>query len=139
MFLSCFTRSIASVPLIAPITVAPALVKIVFGGLAGKNAATYIKNPARVILSIINTNPGNNLGYLLPNKIRVNEDLKEVTFSFRVRKPIKKGIIYIKDGNVVIKKQFKPFLIPSEMEHVVLKDVDFKTFTELTISVEETV
>jgi Thioredoxin reductase len=109
------------------------------GTLAGKNAATYIKNPARVILSIINTNPGNNLGYLLPNKIRVNEDLKEVTFSFRVRKPIKKGTIIIKDGETILKKQLKPVMIPSEMEHVTLKDVDFKTIKDIAISVEEAI
>ena len=109
------------------------------GTLAGKNAATYIKNPARVILSIINTNPGNNLGYLLPNKIRVSEDLKEVTFSFRVRKPIKKGTIIIKDGETILKKQLKPVMIPSEMEHVTLKDVDFKTIKDITISVEEAI
>jgi len=109
------------------------------GTLAGKNAATYIKNPARVILSIINTNPGNNLGYLLPNKIRVSEDLKEVTFSFRVRKPIKKGTIIIKDGETILKKQLKPVMIPSEMEHVTLKDVDFKTIKDIAISVEEAI
>jgi len=109
------------------------------GTLAGKNASVYIKNPDRKISCVVNVNSGNNLGYVLPNRIRVTDDLKEVTFSFRVRKPIKKGTIYIKDGDLVIKKQFKPFLIPSEMEHVVLKDVDFKTFTELTVSVEETI
>lgn len=107
------------------------------GTRAGKNAALYIKNPNREILKKINVTPLNNLGYVLPNEIKVDKDLKEVTFAFRVRKPIKKGTILIKDGDKVLKRVVKPILIPSEMEKVVLKDVDFNSINEISVSVEE--
>lgn len=107
------------------------------GTRAGKNAALYIKNPNREILKKINVIPLNNLGYVLPNEIKVDKDLKEVTFAFRVKKPIKKGTILIKDGDKVLKRVVKPILIPSEMEKVVLKDVDFNSVNEISVSVEE--
>lgn len=107
------------------------------GTRAGKNAALYIKNPNRKILKKINVIPLNNLGYVLPNEIKVDKDLREVTFAFRVRKPIKKGTILIKDGDKVLKRVVKPILIPSEMEKVVLKDVDFNSVNEISVSVEE--
>ena len=107
------------------------------GTRAGKNAALYIKNPNREILKKINVIPLNNLGYVLPNEIKVDKDLREVTFAFRVRKPIKKGTILIKDGDKVLKRVVKPILIPSEMEKVVLKDVDFNSVNEISVSVEE--
>jgi NADPH-dependent 2,4-dienoyl-CoA reductase/sulfur reductase-like enzyme len=109
------------------------------GTLAGKNAATYINNPDRRIACVVNVNSGNNLGYVLPNRIRVTEDLKEVTFSFRVKKPIKKGTIVIKDGDNVLKKQFKTILIPSQMEHITIKDLDFKSLKDVVVSVEEAI
>ncbi len=107
------------------------------GALAGKNAALYIKNPNREVIKTINVNPLNNLGYVLPNIIKVTKDLNEVIFSFRVKKPIKKATILIKDGDTILKKMVKPFIIPSEMEKVVLKDVDFNNINEISVSVEE--
>lgn len=107
------------------------------GALAGKNAALYIKNPNREVIKTINANPLNNLGYVLPNIIKVTKDLNEVIFSFRVKKPIKKATILIKDGDTILKKMVKPFIIPSEMEKVVLKDVDFNNINEISVSVEE--
>ena len=73
----------------------------------------------------------------MPNEIKVTDDTKEVTFAFRVRKPMKNVTIFIKDGQNVLKKQIKPTIIPSEMEKVVLKDVDFRNINEITVSVEE--
>ena len=107
------------------------------GALAGKNAALYIKNPNREVIKTINVNPLNNLGYVLPNIIKVTKDLNEVIFSFRVKKPIKEATILIKDGDTILKKMVKPFIIPSEMEKVVLKDVDFNNINEISVSVEE--
>ncbi len=107
------------------------------GALAGKNAALYIKNPNREVIKTINVNPLNNLGYVLPNIIKVTKDLNEVIFSFRVKKPIKKATIIIKDGDTILKKMVKPFIIPSEMDKVVLKDVDFNNINEISVSVEE--
>src|SRR5574344_449570 len=92
------------------------------GTFAGKNAAEYLKNPDRNYFKTINVNAIDNLGYVLPNIIRVNELLKSVTFSFRVRKPLKKAFLYIKDGDKVIKKMMKVDLLPSQMQKVTLSD-----------------
>lgn len=106
------------------------------GARAGENAAKYIKEPTKKVIKDIEVNPGLNLGYVLPNHIKVYEDLNEVTFSFRVRKPMSQVNIFIKDGDNVLKKQFKPNVIPSEMEKITLKDVDFKKINRIEISVE---
>lgn len=103
----------------------------------GKNAAEAVLNLRKPTIKIIKTNALDNLGYLLPNEIEVNENLEEVTFSFRVRKPIKKGTIYFKDGDQVIKKMVKLDLIPSEMQQIPLKGVDFKELNEISISIVE--
>lgn len=103
----------------------------------GKNAAEAVLNLRKPTIKTIKTNALDNLGYLLPNEIEVNENLEEVTFSFRVRKPIKKGTIYFKDGDQVIKKMVKLDLIPSEMQQIPLKGVDFKELNEISISIVE--
>lgn len=107
------------------------------GTKAGKNAAKYIVNPNKNITKTIPCNAGSNLGYILPTLIHVNENLSEVTFSFRVRSPMKKVFVYIRNKDKVLKKLMKPYVIPSEMEKIVLKDVDYNSIDEITISVEE--
>lgn len=107
------------------------------GSIAGRNSADYIANPFKCVKKVLNVTPLDNLGYVLPNIIKVTDDLKEVSFSFRVRKPLKKATIYIKNGDTVLKKQMKPTIIPSEMEKIVLKDVDFASLSDLSITVEE--
>lgn len=103
----------------------------------GKNAAEAILNPPKKIIKTIYTNALDNLGYLLPNKIDIDSNLKEVSFSFRVRKPIKKGKLLFKDGDNIIKTQIKMDLIPSEMVTISLKDVNFLEFNEIDLMIEE--
>ena len=86
---------------------------------------------------MIEVSEANNVSYVLPNIINVYEDLSSVEFSFRVRKPIAKGEIIIKNDGNEIKKIRANDLLPSEMKKVVLKDVDFKEFTHLTVEVNE--
>jgi len=107
------------------------------GTIAGKNSAEYIKNPYVAVSRIIEVSALNNLGYVLPNCIKATDSLKSVTFSFRVRKPLKNVTIVIKDGDKVLKQMKKPNIIPSEMEKIVLKDVDFNSINAITVSVEE--
>lgn len=107
------------------------------GEIAGKNAAELIKNGRKEVNKIIYTNHNENLNYLLPNEIKVDDSLKEVQFSFRVKKPIKKGVIYIKDNENILKTIKKENLIPSEMERIKLKDIDFININEIKVEVEE--
>lgn len=104
---------------------------------AGKCAADYILNRRGKLNKVIYTNALDNVGYLLPNMIKVYANLSEVTFSFRVKKPMAKAILYIKDGDTIIKKMTKMNLVPSEMIKVVLKDINFLEYHEIDFLIEE--
>ncbi len=104
---------------------------------AGKCASEYLLNKRGELKKTIYTNALDNINYLLPNVINVYENLSEVTFSFRVKKPMLKAILYIKDKDIVIKQMTKINLVPSEMVKVVLKDIDFTKYDEINFSIEE--
>jgi len=106
------------------------------GEVAGKSAAKYVLEGPKEVLKTVDCMPGNNLGYLLPNILKVTEDTQSVQFSYRVRSPLKNVSIYVKDGEKVLKKIKKQVIIPSEMERIVLKDIDFKSLNSVTVSVE---
>ena len=88
------------------------------GRLAGHGAAEYLKGElARG--EKIDVKPGDGISYVVPQEI--NADNKEdVTFKFRVRKPIKDVFLIIESDGQQIAKMFKPVLIPSEMVMVKL-------------------
>lgn len=103
----------------------------------GRNAALSLIEKPKKVMKTIYTNALDNLGYLIPNKLDIDSNLKEVSFSFRVRKPIKKGKLIFKDGDNIIKTMIKVDLIPSEMVNVTLKDVNFLEFNEIDLLIEE--
>ena len=103
----------------------------------GKNAANLILNGRKKTIKTLYTNALDNVGYLLPNIINVDSNLDSVTFSFRVKKPMKKATIYFKDGDVVIKKMIKLNLIPSEMQTINLSGINFAEYDEIDVSIEE--
>ena len=107
------------------------------GEIAGKSAAIYLKNERKKKIKVIPVKPGNGIAYVMPPQITVYEDLDKVTFSFRVRKPIKKAKIIIKDGDNIISTNVKMDLLPSLMIKINLSKVDFNSLSELTISAEE--
>ncbi|MDY2728437.1 MAG: FAD-dependent oxidoreductase [Candidatus Onthovivens sp.] len=103
----------------------------------GKKAAESLLFPKKKIIKTIGTNALDNLGYLLPNLIEIDSNLKEVEFSFRVRKPISKGKIVFSSEDKVIKTITKTNLIPSEMQTIVLKDVNFLDLEEVDVRIVE--
>ena len=107
------------------------------GELAGKNASNLILNGRKEVKKVVEVNESTNVGYVLPNIISVYDGLDSVEFSFRVRKPIAKGKILIKDGDQIIKNQMALNLIPSEMKKITLKLDDFSVLNHLTVEVEE--
>lgn len=107
------------------------------GEQAGKNAANLLLNGRKLCGKTVEVKEDKNVNYVLPNLIHVYEDLKEVTFSFRVKKPMKRGDIQILDNGKVVKSIKANDLLPSEMKKVTLKDINFNDLSNLTISVEE--
>jgi NADPH-dependent 2,4-dienoyl-CoA reductase/sulfur reductase-like enzyme len=107
------------------------------GTLAGKNAADYIFSKRGKLIKRLFTNASDNLSYLLPNIVEVYSDTSEVRFSFRVKKPIKKGNIIFYDSDKIIYNVTKNFLAPSEMVTISLKDINFASYEEIDVKVEE--
>jgi hypothetical protein len=88
------------------------------GRLAGHGAALYLRKelPSG---SLINVKPGEGIGYVVPQTI--DSEMKEnVTFKFRVRKPVKDVWLIIESNGQQVAKIMKPVLIPSEMVMVKL-------------------
>ena len=83
------------------------------GRLAGHGAALYLKEQMKEGEKI-HVLPKDGISYVVPQTIN-KENSEDVTFKFRVRKPVKDQYIIIESGDQVIQKIFKPALIPSEM------------------------
>ena len=105
--------------------------------LAGRSAALYLKNEINNDEKKIPIKPGNNISYVLPQFVLENS-VDDITFKFRVRKPLKDQVVMIRSGDVVLGKVVKPALIPSEMVMVNLsKDKLKEVKDEIVISVED--
>lgn len=83
---------------------------------AGKNAAIYLKGEEKKATSEIEVIAGDGIGYVVPGKIAIDDNLENITFKFRVRKPSKNVYIQYEQNGNVIKKVLKTAIIPSEME-----------------------
>lgn len=82
--------------------------------------------------------PGDGIGYVVPQFIYIDDVKDNLSLKFRVRKPMKDINIIISEGDNIIKKIFKPAIVPSEMEIVRLpKDVFKKASNEIKVYVEE--
>ena len=88
------------------------------GYLAGKNAAKYIKNELENgnKINIVN---GKGIIYVLPQTVDLN-NIDKLKISFRCSTPFKDVKLYIYQGDKLIKKLPKPYLVPAEMENVLL-------------------
>ena len=88
------------------------------GRLAGHGAAMYLKDQLQKG-DTINVLPKDGIGYVVPQQIDRNNQ-EDVTFKFRVRRPVKDMNLIIESNGQLIAKIFKPVLIPSEMVMVKL-------------------
>ena len=88
------------------------------GSLAGQNAAKYIKGELKEG-KYVNITNGNGVGYVLPQSVEL-ENIEKIKISFRVTKPFKDVKLNIYQGDKLIKKLPKPYLVPAEMENILL-------------------
>jgi len=88
------------------------------GRLAGHGAALYLKHllPSEKNIPV---SLGEGISYVVPQNIK-SDNHEDITFKFRVKKPIKDVYIVVESDHQVISKIFKPALIPSEMAMVKL-------------------
>lgn len=105
--------------------------------LAGRSAALYLRNEIDNNEKKIAIKSGQNISYVLPQFVLENS-VDDITFKFRVRKPLKDQVVMIRSGETVLGKVVKPALIPSEMVMVNLsKDKLQEVKDEIVISVED--
>jgi NADPH-dependent 2,4-dienoyl-CoA reductase/sulfur reductase-like enzyme len=105
---------------------------------AAQGAVQYLNGELTHQGHLYEVNPGNGIGYVVPQLVYIDDVKDKLSFKFRVRKPFKDVNIYIKEGEKVIKKIFKPAIIPSEMEIVKLdKSLFSKESNEISVYVEE--
>lgn len=105
---------------------------------AAEGAVQYLGGELKHEGHIYEVNPGNGIGYVVPQLVYIDDVKDKLSFKFRVRKPYKDVDIYIKEGDKVIKKLFKPAIIPSEMEIIKLdKSLFSKESNEISVYVEE--
>lgn len=68
----------------------------------------------------INTIAGNGISYVLPSVVNL-DNIEEINLFFRVTAPHKTSKILIYSGNKLIKEFRKTYLVPSEMENIMIK------------------
>ncbi len=84
--------------------------------VAGRSAADYILGNLKRGDKKIAVQAGDGIGYVVPGEIDLSSASEALEFKFRVRKPSKNVYIVYKFNGEVVKKVFKPVIIPSEME-----------------------
>ena len=105
---------------------------------AAEGAVQYLNGELKHQGHVYDVVPGNGIGYVVPQIVYIDDVKDKLSFKFRVRKPYKDVDIYIKEGDRVIKKIFKPAIIPSEMEIIKLdKSLFQKENHEISVYVEE--
>ena len=103
------------------------------GTLAGLNAAKYIKNELKKDIKI-HINNGKGVGYVLPQDVSLS-NVNGVKINFRVTQPYKDVYLVIKQGDNVLKKVKKPYLVPAEMENVIIDNSLFVNKDSVTVEV----
>ena len=128
---------------ILPIVLFTAVLNLFFvsgeSELAGAAAANYIQNGPVATGRVLTVKPGADLGYTLPQRIRLEGVEKSTNVSFRVRRICGKSTILVKSGDTVIAHFKRDRLAPGEMEHIALPKVllDRAPMDEVTIEIEE--
>ena len=105
---------------------------------AAEGAVAYLHGELKREGHVYDVNPGVGINYVVPQKLYIDDVKESCSFKFRVAKPMKDINIIITEGDNVIKKIFKPAIVPSEMEIVRLKkDLFKKESNEIKVFVEE--
>ena len=105
------------------------------GLICGKSVSKYLNNKLDT-KTIVNINNGYGITYILPKTMYLNND-PIFKLNFRVNKPYKDVNLVIKQNDKVIKTIKKAYLIPAEMESIVLLKKDVTSLDDITVEVVE--
>jgi thioredoxin reductase len=101
----------------------------------GKSASIFVKRNEKKI-NYINIRPLNNVRYVIPNKVYIEDLSGDVIFKFRVTKPIERGKLVARIGETVIKEVTKSNLHPSEMESININKLLLNQYKDGDITIE---
>lgn len=105
---------------------------------AAKGAYLYLNNKLSHKGHMYKVSPKEGVNYVVPQKIYIDDAEDKLIFKFRVAHPFKDINLVISEGDRVIKKIYKPAIIPSEMEIVKLdKSLFNKENENIFVYVEE--
>ena len=102
--------------------------------LAGKAASRYIKGILKDNNKIEIKN-GEGISYVIPTQVNL-DNIDTLKLSFRVNKPYQNSIIYISQDDKIIKKIKKAYLIPAEMENIVIDKSLFENNSPIKLEVK---
>ena len=105
------------------------------GFICGKSVSKYLNNELDTN-TLVSINNGQGVSYVLPKTMYLNND-PIFKLNFRVNKPYKDVNLVIKQNDKVIKTFKKPYLIPAEMESIVLLKKDVTSLDDITVEVVE--
>lgn len=103
---------------------------------AGENAAKYVKDELIADGKYIETKPGQGIGYIVPQKIKLGKLEGYQDLFMRVRDVYKKATLIVKLDGVKIKEIKRPHMTPSEMERVRLDPKLFNKESAQVLTVE---
>ncbi|GAB6086549.1 NAD(P)/FAD-dependent oxidoreductase [Alkaliphilus crotonatoxidans] len=105
---------------------------------AGKNAARYVLKELVNQSTIIATQPGTGVRYIVPHQIRMENLENRLDLMFRVDNVYQRAKLVVKSKDQIIKSVKKSHLAPGEMESVTLmkKDLEAIAGNEITIALQ---
>ncbi len=103
---------------------------------AGAAAAQYVKNGTHKC-DIINIKNGNDVGYTVPQRIHKDTTAEKLDIFFRVRRVFGKSKVVISSGNEEIAVFKKQFMVPGEMQHLIIPTEKIKAYDNITVTAEE--
>jgi NADPH-dependent 2,4-dienoyl-CoA reductase/sulfur reductase-like enzyme len=87
---------------------------------AGKGAAEYVLKKKKSIKKVVKVYPGEHISYIIPQKIRIKNDVNKTQLFFRVDNVYKNGKIIVKDGDDILIEIKRAHLAPGEMEKITI-------------------
>lgn len=107
--------------------------------LAGAAAAKYVIEGPVPDGRVFTLQTGTDVGYTVPQYVRLEGVEKSVTISFRVRRILQESKIVVKSGDTVLAQYKRERMAPGEMERIALPRIllDKAPVDTLSVSVEE--
>ncbi|MBR4952906.1 MAG: FAD-dependent oxidoreductase [Oscillospiraceae bacterium] len=106
-------------------------------GRAGEAAARFAQGK-KIGGDVLAVNAAGDIGYTVPQKIRMENVEKNVGIFFRVRRNFGKSVVTVKSGDEQIARYTREFMVPGEMQNITIPKVLLeKAKGSITISAEE--